>query len=93
MNAPALDDLINLEQVSAWLSISPQTVLQKSKGRNPEIPAVRIGARILRWHPRTLLAKWAIEGGLSDATVAVAFSQVKLTLPPEALNTIQANGG
>lgn len=59
VKSPPLDALLSPPQAAAWLSMDKRTLLRLvSKGT---IPVVRLNRRVLRFHPRTVLA--AIAGG------------------------------
>lgn len=53
-NAPEQDALLTPEQCSSWLGIAERTLL--SNVRRKRIPAVRINARVIRFHKATVLA-------------------------------------
>ncbi len=49
-----LDALYDVEGIAPWLRLSPRTVLQLA--RRKKIPCVRFNERVLRFHPRSILA-------------------------------------
>jgi hypothetical protein len=48
-----LDALCKLEEIAAWLRMSPKQVLENV--RAGRLPVVRINQRVFRFHPRTIL--------------------------------------
>ena len=49
-----LDALLTPEAAARWLNMAERTLL--SNARRKKIPCVRINDRVLRFHPRTILA-------------------------------------
>lgn len=86
MSAPALDALLTLDEASEWLRMNAKVLLQKTRGRKPMIPCIRFGRKGIRFHPRTILAKFAAEQGVSESLIAAAFTQAKLIVPQEAMH-------
>jgi len=50
-----MDDMLSLAEAASWLRMHPKTLLRHARGRNPRVPAIRIGAKEIRFHPRTVL--------------------------------------
>jgi hypothetical protein len=50
-----LDDLLTTQECARWLRMSPRRLL--ANVRAGAIPAAQINARVLRFHPRTILAR------------------------------------
>ncbi|MCX6923324.1 MAG: helix-turn-helix domain-containing protein [Verrucomicrobia bacterium] len=50
-----LDRLYTVEEIAPWLGLSPRTILELA--RRKKIPCVRFNRRLLRFHPKTILAK------------------------------------
>lgn len=50
-----LDALLTPEECAKWLKIAERTLLENARLRR--IPAVRVNDRLLRFHPRTILAE------------------------------------
>lgn len=67
--SPPLDAMLTPKEAAEWLGISAQTVMRKSKGRNPKLPAFRIGRTTPRFHVRTIIAKLASDAGVSRDVV------------------------
>lgn len=70
---PNLDDLLTIEQAAQWLKLTPERLMAKTKGRTPQVPAFKINQRVIRFHPRTILAKLARDAGVSTETIAASF--------------------
>lgn len=49
-----LDSLLTPQECAAWLGIAERTLINNV--RRKKIPVVRINERVLRFHPRTILA-------------------------------------
>ncbi len=49
-----LDQLLTPQKAASWLSMSERTLLLNA--RLKRIPVVRINERVLRFHPRSILA-------------------------------------
>lgn len=77
MKAPAiqLDDLLELPDAAKWLKLSEREVLAKSKGRSPKIAAYWINKRVVRFHPRAILAKMALDNGAPVEFVGAMFGE------------------
>ena len=75
----ALDDLLELPEAAKWLKLSPREVLAKSKGRNPKIAAYWINRRVVRFHPRAVLAKMAKDNGSSADLISAMFNHERAT--------------
>ena len=73
MNAPHLDDLLNLDECAAWLRLNRRDLSEKSRGRKPAIPAMRINQKVIRYHPRTILAKFAADAGWPAEQIAAVY--------------------
>jgi len=72
-----LDELFDLPTAAKWLKLSEREVLAKSKGRSPKIAAYWINSRVVRWHPRAVLAKMAKDNGLPAELISSMFGEVK----------------
>lgn len=73
--SPNLDDLLNVEDASRWLGLSEREVLEKSKGRSPKILGYWINQRVVRFHPRAVLAKMAKDNGAPAEFIASMFGE------------------
>lgn len=85
-----LDDFLSVEDAAAWLGISVKTLLKKSKGRAPVIPAFRVGHKTLRYHPRTIIAKLAKDSGVDHDVISASFG---LQRPPELYHCLKEQSG
>jgi hypothetical protein len=75
--APAftnLDSLLTLEEAAAIWRMEPRELSAKSKGRNPSIPGIWINKRVVRFHPRAMLAHAAASGGVKPEVVSAMFN-------------------
>lgn len=78
MNTPGLDDMLEREEAAAWLKMSKAELSEKSNGLRPVIPAFKLSERMVRFHPRTILAKLARDAGVPLETIAASFGEVKV---------------
>jgi hypothetical protein len=69
-----LDGLYTRDEAAQWLRMAPRKLAELSRGRRPRIPSVRISNKIVLYHPRTILAKYAEDQGVKPATIAASFS-------------------
>ena len=79
-----LDKLLTLEECAAWLRIERHALSRKSSGRRAAIPAIRNGRSFIRFHPRTVLAKFAHDAGLSPEVIAASFQEMNQKSQGEA---------
>lgn len=83
MSKPAiqLDDLLTVDEAAKWLHLSPREVLAKSKGRCATIRGYWINRRVVRFHPRVVLAEMAAQAGVKPEVIAASFNlSVKLVV-------------
>ena len=59
-NSFDIDRLYDAAGIAPWLSVSARGVLEMA--RRGDIPVVKLNQRVLRFHPRTILAR---KGGLA----------------------------
>jgi hypothetical protein len=71
---PDLDELMSRSECAAWLRVSERGLADKSSGLRPTIPAVRLGFRSIRYHPRTILAVLAARAGVAPEIIAAGYS-------------------
>jgi hypothetical protein len=70
MNNPVhLNDMLKLEEASAWLKMNKKDLAIRSKGRKPKIPAFWFNERVVRFNPRTVIAKLAADAGVDPAVI------------------------
>jgi hypothetical protein len=70
-----LDDMLDPDSAAKWLKLSKRDFLEKA--RIGKIPTFSIGAKTLRFHPRTIIAKLASDAGVSFQIIAASFSNPK----------------
>lgn len=75
-NPVHLDDLLTLDECSRWFRLNKRDLARKSRGKRASIPGFWINCKVVRFHPRTILAKLAQESGVPPETIAAAF-QIK----------------
>ncbi|HVU07823.1 MAG TPA: hypothetical protein VHG89_04690 [Verrucomicrobiae bacterium] len=95
---PHLDEMLETEDAAKWLKIPSRQLLANSKGQNAKIPGFWINQRVVRFHPRTIIAKLAHDAGLPPELVAAMFglkqarhvgangSQLKPPITPQTNN-------
>ena len=71
-----LDDLLSVEQAAEWLQLSVREVRAKSKGRSPKIAGYWINSRVVRFHPRAVLARFAKDNGAPPEFIAAMFADL-----------------
>lgn len=69
-----LDDMLKLEEASEWLRMNTDDLAARSKGRKPKIPGFWFNQRVVRFNPRTVIAKLAADAGVEPAVIAAMFS-------------------
>lgn len=74
MRVVRLDALLSTAQAALWLQMTERELLAKSKGRKAKIPAMWLNGRVVRYHPRTILAKLATDAGVPVEIIAASFS-------------------
>lgn len=70
----SLDDLLTLEECSEWFRLNKRDLAAKSKGKHAAIPGFWINRKVVRFHPRTILAKLAQDSGVSVEAITAAFN-------------------
>lgn len=73
MATPDLDAMLTPEQCAEWLQITTTDLGRKSSGDKPKIPAFRPTREMVRFHPRTILAKMAKDNGVSLDVIAASY--------------------
>jgi hypothetical protein len=71
--APQLDDMLSKEEAAEWLQLRPRDLMEKTKGTSPRIPAFKLNQRVIRFHPRTVIAKMAKDAGVKPEVIAAMF--------------------
>ena len=68
-----LDDMLEPQAAAAWLKMSRSDLMKKI--RAGIIPAFRLGHKTLRVHPRTIIAKLAMDAGVNREAIEASFSE------------------
>lgn len=68
-----LDDMLETDPAAKWLKMKPRELLLKSKGRNRKVPGFWINKRVVRFNPRTIIAKMASDAGVAPEIIAASF--------------------
>jgi hypothetical protein len=69
-----LDELLTLEQAASAWGMEPRELSAKTKGNNPTIPGIWINQRVVRFHPRAMLAHAAANSGVKPEVIAAMFN-------------------
>lgn len=67
--------MLRTDEAAKWLSMRPRDLLARSKGRNPKIPGFWINRKVVRFHPRTIIAKLAADAGVAPEVIAASFAR------------------
>lgn len=70
---PFLDQMMETDEAANWLKMNSNKLLDQSKGRGALIPGFWFGDRMVRYNPRTIIAKLAHDAGLPYHVVASMF--------------------
>ena len=81
-----LDKLLTLVECAQWLGMGKREVALRSRGKRATIPAVWINDRVVRFHPRTILAKFAAQSGVSLNVIAASFGVRSEPRPHETID-------
>jgi hypothetical protein len=68
-----LDEMLTPARAAKWLGISQRNLGEKN--RKGVIPAIRLGHKTIRYHPRTVITKLALDAGTSPKVIAAMFAQ------------------
>jgi len=66
--------MLETPAAAKWLKMTPRQLLAGSRGKRAKIPAFWINKRVVRFHPRTIITKFAQDAGLPFELVASAFN-------------------
>jgi hypothetical protein len=69
-----LDTLLKLNEAARICRLSPREMAAKSKGKRAPLPGIWINSRVVRFHPRMMLAKAAYDAGVPVEVIAAAFN-------------------
>ncbi len=59
-------------EAAKWLNLKPRRLLADSKGKKAKIPGFWINERVVRYHPRTIIAKLAFDAGVPKEAIAAS---------------------
>lgn len=76
-----LDAMLDTRQAAKWLGLRERELLAKCKGRKPAIPGFWINRRVVRFHPRTIVAKLAADAGVAVEVITASLNQKKESCP------------
>jgi hypothetical protein len=79
-----LDKLMDLDEFSQFIGLNKTKITPHTKGRNPKIPAIWINERVVRFHPRTVLAKFAADAGVRMEIIAASYG-ASFSIPQPAV--------
>lgn len=84
MDVPFLDRMLTSTEAAEWMGMSERELLAKSKGRNPSIAGFWFNERVVRFHPRSVIAHMAKNAGITPVEVASMFGkpEVPTMRPP-----------
>ena len=69
-----MDALLTLEEAAALWRLQPEALSAKSKGKRAQIPGIWLNQRLVRFHPRIMLAKAAYDAGVPVEVITAAFN-------------------
>ncbi len=69
MNAPDLDAMLNKEQCAEWFGINTRQLAAMN------LPAFRPSHKVVRYHPRTIIAVLARRAGVPMDTIQASFGR------------------
>lgn len=69
-----LDVMLTLDEASEWLRMNSDNLAARSQGHKPKIPGFWFNERVVRFNPRTVIAKLAADAGVEPAVIAAMFS-------------------
>ncbi len=77
---PSLDEMLETPEAAKWLKLKPRRLLADAKGRRAKIPGFWINRRVVRFHPRTIIAKFANDAGVPIEVIGAMF-ELKIHVP------------
>jgi hypothetical protein len=77
-----LDEMMESHRAARWLNLTVPVLLERSKGKGAIIPGAWFGVRLVRYHPRTIIAKMANDAGV-PVEVIMASMNIKPVKPSE----------
>jgi hypothetical protein len=76
---PRLDEMLTREQCAAWLGVTARYLAEDAMSSGPKIPAFKPSHKVIRYHPRTVLAKMAFDAGVPLQIIAASHGVVETT--------------
>jgi hypothetical protein len=70
---PHLDDMLTRDQAAQWLQVQPRYLAEDAMQLKPKIPVFRPSRKVVRYHPRTILAALARQSGVPVEVVAASY--------------------
>ena len=70
-----IDAMLKTEEAAKWLGLSTRALVASSKGRKAKIPAFWINQRVVRYHPRTIIAKLASDAEVAPEVIAESLNR------------------
>jgi hypothetical protein len=68
-----LDTIMDADEAAKWLGMCKAKVLKAASGPRPKIIGFRINERVIRFHPRTVLAKLAADAKVPLEIIAASY--------------------
>ena len=65
--------MLTRSECAVWLRVSGRWLAENSSCMRSTIPAVRLGFRSVRYHPRTILAVFAARAGVAPQIIAAGY--------------------
>jgi len=69
---PQLDEMLTREQCAEWLGVTARYLAEDAMSGAPKIPAFKPSHKVVRYHPRTVLAKMAFDAGVPLQIIAAS---------------------
>lgn len=84
-SSPFLDQMMETSEAAKWLRMKPRQLLAAAKGPDAKIPGFWINERVVRFHPRTIIARLARDAGLPFEVVAAMLCPFPKTVAPTGI--------
>ena len=71
-----LDDMLETADAASWMGLCERKLLAKgkrAKGKAAKIPGFWLNQNVVRWNPRTIIAKLAADAGVAPEVIAAMF--------------------
>ena len=76
-----LDDMLKAPEAAKWLQMSTRELLAKAQGRRAAIPGFWLNDRVVRFHPRTIIARLAADSGVDPEVIAASLNLKEKSVP------------